>query len=111
MSTPKARTKDVAADVLFAGMPFDEKAENLASQIDALVAEQRLDEIGPEALQRLMGALSRAYSAHVLAGAEFGPVTPSALTSTDAMTMASGFLTASNLAVFELAMWQAWSGH
>ena len=34
----------------------------------------------------------------------------SGVTATDVMTTASGLLRAVNLAVFELGMWQSWSG-
>jgi hypothetical protein len=65
----------------------------------------------PEAVQAMLAALCKVYSAHVEAGEHYdafsqtNPVTP-----TDVMVTASGLLKAANLAVFELGMWQSWTG-
>ena len=65
----------------------------------------------PDAVQAMMAALCKVYSGHVEAGENYGafsernPVTP-----TDVMVTASGLLKAANLAVFELGMWQSWTG-
>ena len=65
----------------------------------------------PAAVQAMLAALCKVYSGHVEAGelyhafSETTPVTP-----TDVMVTASGLLKAANLAVFELGMWQSWTG-
>ncbi len=64
-----------------------------------------------EALQEMMAAICRAYAARLEAGENFPPVAAGALTDTEAMRCASGLLAANNLAVFELGMWQSWTGH
>jgi hypothetical protein len=56
-----------------------------------------------------MTAACRLYSAQVEAGSQLPPVTAN-VTSTDIMVTASGLLKAGNLAVFELGMWQSWTG-
>ena len=67
--------------------------------------------LAPEALQELMAALCRTYSAQIEAGDEVLPLPErGSVTSTDVMITASGLLRAANLAVFELGMWQSWTG-
>ena len=62
----------------------------------------------PEALQKLMTAACRLYSAQSEAGSQMLPV--GEVTPTDIMITASGLMRAGNLAVFELGMWQSWTG-
>ena len=64
-----------------------------------------------EAMQTLMAALCRVYSAQVENGAKFTPIPEGQVVSpTGVMLTASGLLRAANLAVFELGMWQSWTG-
>ena len=86
-------------------------ASALAKEIEQGLADGRTDVVGPEALQELMAALCKSYSAQLEAGGEFLPLRGrTSATSTDVMTTASGLLKAANLAVFELGMWQSWTG-
>jgi hypothetical protein len=86
-------------------------AERLAAEMQRGLADGRLDVISPEALQQLMAACCRTYSAHLDAGHQMMPVSErGGVTSTDVMNTASGLLKAANLAVFELGMWQSWTG-
>ena len=86
-------------------------AEKLAAEIDRALAEGRTDALTPEAIQALMAAACRSYSAQVEASGNFPPLAAcSRVTSTDVMVTASGLLKAANLAVFELGMWQSWTG-
>lgn len=84
-------------------------AERLAAAIQQGLSDGRLDVVPPPALQALMTAACRLYSAQVEAGATHLPVSAQ-VTSTDIMATASGLLKAGNLAVFELGMWQSWTG-
>src|SRR5690606_22599621 len=84
----------------------------LAAQIEQEVRSGNAETVlEPEALQAMLTALCRVYSAHIEAGnayeafSERNPLTP-----TDVMVTASGLLKAANLAVFELGMWQSWTG-
>ena len=62
-------------------------------------------------MQTLMGTLCRVYSAQVEGGAKFTPIAEGqAVSPTGVMLTASGLLRAANLAVFELGMWQSWTG-
>ena len=67
--------------------------------------------LSAEAIQTLMTALCRVYSAQVEGGARFTPIPEGQVVSpTGVMLTASGLLRAANLAVFELGMWQSWTG-
>jgi hypothetical protein len=67
--------------------------------------------ISEEAMQALMGTLCRVYSAQVENGAKYTPIAEGQVVSpTGVMVTASGLLRAANLAVFELGMWQSWTG-
>jgi hypothetical protein len=86
-------------------------ATKLAAEIDRALAEGRIDLLSTDALQALMAAVCRSYSARVEAGGQFAPLAGrSRVTSTDVMVTASGLLKSANLAVFELGMWQSWTG-
>jgi hypothetical protein len=86
-------------------------AEQLAVEVDRALAEGRTDVLTPDAIQALMAAACRCYSAQVEASGNFPPLAArSRVTSTDVMVTASGLLKAANLAVFELGMWQSWTG-
>jgi hypothetical protein len=90
---------------------FSAAAEQLAVEVDRALAEGRTDALTPDAIQALMAAACRCYSAQVEANGNFPPLTArSKVTSTDVMVTASGLLKAANLAVFELGMWQSWTG-
>ena len=52
-----------------------------------------------------------AFTATVAAGADFLPVADrNSVSPTEIMTTTSSLLKAANLAVFELGMWQSWTG-
>jgi hypothetical protein len=86
-------------------------ATRLARDIDRALNAGRTDFLSEEALQALMAAVCRSYSARIEAGASFPPLASrSRVTSTDVMVTASGLLKSANLAVFELGMWQSWTG-
>ena len=86
------------------------EAKRLAAAIERGIADGRLDMLTPEALQALIAAACRLYAARREAGEEFTPVAKNSLAATDVMVTASGLLQAANLAVFELGMWQGWTG-
>ena len=86
-------------------------ATRLARDIDRALNAGRTDVLSEEALQALMAAVCRSYSARIEAGASFPPLASrSRVTSTDVMVTASGLLKSAKLAVFELGMWQSWTG-
>ena len=86
-------------------------AEQVAADISRALMEGRADVLTAEAVQALMAAACRSYSARVEAMGDFPPLgARSLVTSTDVMVTASGLLKSANLAVFELGMWQSWTG-
>jgi hypothetical protein len=110
----KARTKAAKPVAVAAkaesGNGLSSEAIRLAGEIERAFAK-RDDAISVEAMQTLMGALCRVYSAQVENGAKFTPIAEGQVVSpTGVMVTASGLLRAANLAVFELGMWQSWTG-
>jgi hypothetical protein len=87
------------------------EATRLAAQIEHALASGRRDVLSTRALQALMAAVCKTYAARVDAGEELLPLPErGGASATDVMITASGLLKAANLAVFELGMWQSWTG-
>jgi hypothetical protein len=108
---PKAALKPVAVKpkvVASNGVSAD--AIRLAAEIEQAFAKSD-DAISVEAMQALMGTLCRVYAVQVENGAKHTPIPEGQIVSpTGVMLTASGLLRAANLAVFELGMWQSWTG-
>ncbi len=85
-------------------------AERLAAVMMRGIVDNELDVVSAEALQKLIAAASRLYTARREAGEQFTPVPQKSISATDVMVTASGLLKAADLAVFELGMWQSWTG-
>ena len=86
-------------------------ALRLAAELERALAEGRPDVLTPEALQALIAATCRIYSARTEAGEQFLPLPErSQVMDTDVMVMASALLRAVNLQVFEIGMGQSWTG-
>lgn len=109
-ATKSAATKTAAAantnDAVTSG-----DATRLAAEIERALAGGRLDTLTPQALQALMSACCKTYATRVEAGEDLLPLSQRTTVSpTEVMVTASGLLRAANLAVFELGMWQSWTG-
>lgn len=98
--------------------PSQEGASQVSAQAVALAAmiqralaagdENIMDE---EALQTLMAALCKTYSAMVENGSTAMPLNKrGGVTATDVMIVSGNLLRAADLQVFELGMWQGWTG-
>jgi hypothetical protein len=85
-------------------------AKRLAAVLERSVADGKPDLVTAEALQTLIAAACRVYGARTEAGEQFTPVPKHSISATDVMVTASGLLRAADLAVFELGMWQSWTG-
>jgi len=86
-------------------------ARRLAAEIERALAAGRTELLSAEALQSLMAALCRTYGAQIEAGFGTLPLKGQGeVTNTDVMIMASALLRSADLAVFELGMWQSWTG-
>jgi hypothetical protein len=87
------------------------QAKRLAAELERALAGGRRDVLSTDALQALMAAACKAYAAQVEAGEQVLPLPErGGATATEVMITASGLLKAANLAVFELGMWQSWTG-
>jgi hypothetical protein len=86
-------------------------ATKLAAEIERALASGKLDTLTPQALHALMSACCKNYAVRVEAGENLLPLAQrTTVTPTEVMVTASGLLRAANLAVFELGMWQSWTG-
>ena len=107
---PKVVAKAAAGEPKPVANGLSADAIKLAQEIERAFAKSD-NAISDEAMQALMGALCRVYSAQVENGAKYTPIAEGQVVSpTGVMVTASGLLRAANLAVFELGMWQSWTG-
>jgi hypothetical protein len=86
------------------------EAKRLAALIERGIADGRLDILTADALQALLAASCRVYTARREAGEELAPVARKSVSATDVMVTASGLLRAADLAAFELGVWQGFTG-
>src|SRR5688572_26214541 len=106
----KAEPKPAAAKAEPNGSTSGE-ATRLAAEIERALAAGKLDTLTPQALHALMSACCKTYATRIEAGEDLLPIPQrSTVTPTEVMVTASGLLRAANLAVFELGMWQSWTG-
>jgi hypothetical protein len=100
-----------AADKVAANSTTSAEATALAAKIEHDLREGRSDTLTPQAFQALMAALCKSYGTQLEAGAQFLPLaSQTSVSPTEVMTTTSALLKAANLAVFELGMWQSWTG-
>ena len=103
-------TRTVAPKIKAPQTGLSADAIKLAGEIEQAFKKSD-DAISAEAMQTLMSALCRVYAAQVENGANYTPIPEGQVVSpTGVMVTASGLLKAANLAVFELGMWQSWTG-
>jgi hypothetical protein len=91
--------------------PESQQALALAQQLEMLLADGKLENLQPHAMQALMAALCKVYAANDETGERY-PILSGrgAVTGTDVMIVCGSLLKAVDLQVFELGMWQSWSG-
>ena len=114
-SRPAARltppAKAAAKPAASSGNATSSEATRLAAEIERGLASGKLDTLTPQALHALMGAVCKDYATRIEAGENLLPLGQrTTVTPTEVMVTASGLLRAANLAVFELGMWQSWTG-
>ena len=86
-------------------------ALRLAAEIEQSIMSGGQPAVSHEAQQKLLAALCRSYSQQIQAGDQSPAITAkSGVNATDVMITASGLLKAADLQVFELGMWQSWTG-
>ena len=87
------------------------QAGGLGPLVDALLARGDAGGVPEEAIQQGLTALVKLYAAQWEAGARFPPVLPDdGVSATAAMILVTALLQAVHVELFELGMWQAWSG-
>jgi hypothetical protein len=107
----KAAAKKTAAVQDKSNGTASHDATRLAAEIERALAGGKLDMLTPQALQALMSACCKTYATRIEAGEDLLPLAQRTTVSpTEVMVTASGLLRAANLAVFELGMWQSWTG-
>jgi hypothetical protein len=107
----KAAPAKTALRTAAAASDASAEARALAGTLERALINGDVSVLDAVALQELMAALCKTYSAQIEAGHDVLPLRGrTSVSSTDIMTTASGLLKASNLAVFELGMWQSWTG-
>ena len=106
----EAATRTVAPKITTPQTGLSADAIKLAGEIEQAFKKSD-NAISEEAMQALMGTLCRVYAAQVENGSKYTPIAEGQVVSpTGVMVTASGLLRAANLAVFELGMWQSWTG-
>jgi hypothetical protein len=109
--TLKPARKGAAKPASSASAGLSAQAGTLAAAIERSLADGDIHALTPEALQALLGAACKAYAAQVEAGQALAALAKrTSVSPTEVMVTASGLLRAANLAVFELGMWQSWTG-
>ena len=93
------------------GEQFAARVENIVQLIERLVESGAVDELPDTTLQRLFKACVQLYALKVDAGRRFAPCGDTRdISATSIMITASGLLKGANLELFELGMWQSFSG-
>ncbi len=108
--TRPAAVRPIAKPSVAAGNGASAEATRLAAALERSIVDDKLDTVSAEALQKLIAAACRVYTARREAGEQFAPVPKNSISATDIMVTASGLLRSADLAVFELGMWQNWTG-
>jgi hypothetical protein len=107
----KRASKAIGAKaVVTPAVSISDAAMRLAAEVERGLAAGSVDVLTPQAVQALMAAACNVYSAQIEAGQQYVPVKPQSVPPTAVMATASGILKSANLAVFELGMWQSWTG-
>ena len=99
------------APVVSRQTPESDQALALVALLEAKFGAGELDVLTPQATQALVAMICRIYSANQESGNKYPLLSGrSVVSGTDAMITCSALLKAVDLQVFELGMWQSWSG-
>lgn len=90
---------------------LSDRMMKLARELDLATLNGKLDAISPQALQAVLSSVAKAYGANVEAGNSYPVLAgPQAVSGTDVLVLCGAMLKAADLQVFELGMWQSWTG-
>ena len=82
------------------------EAEAAVRAVENVLAANQVDDLSPEAIQRLVSTAVKLYIAKRETGCDFDPVAQGDLTATEVSETASGLLRAVRLEPFELGWWR-----
>jgi hypothetical protein len=86
-------------------------AASLVSSLEAEIGAGRAGDVPDEAIQQLMAALIKVYATKFDSGQRPALLGGnSGVSATAVLVATSALLKSSNLEIFELGMWQSWSG-
>jgi hypothetical protein len=106
-SRPLAEMASIPAD--FHGLT--DGAERLAASLEAAVSAGQAGAVPDDAMRTLMTALIKVYAAKFDEGQRPALLpADSGVSATAVLVTTSALMKASNLEIFELGMWQSWSG-
>jgi hypothetical protein len=105
----KPRPQPVAIEEAAVAKPA--KSAKLAKSLQEAGAAGSFDGVSDAALQEILAAAVHEYGSRIEDGSEFKPFPARRhVTATDVMVISTAMLKAVGLQLFELGMWQAWSG-
>ena len=88
-----------------------DEAERLAASLEAAVSAGQAGAVPDDAMRALMAALIKVYAAKFDEGQRPALLSEdSGVSATAVLVATSALMRASNLEIFELGMWQSWSG-
>ena len=85
-----------------------EQVAQLYELVDQVIAEEGVEAIDEETIQRLATLGVKLYVARREQGHQFPPFKGESVNATEVSIMAMGMLKAVNLDVFELSLWRHW---
>ncbi|MDB5509861.1 MAG: hypothetical protein JWL93_2330 [Hyphomicrobiales bacterium] len=90
---------------------LSERVMALAREVEAAQMAGNLEALTPHALQSMLSSLAKLYGANVEAGNSYPVLAgPQSVSGTDVLVLCGAMLKAADLQVFELGMWQSWTG-
>lgn len=90
---------------------LSDRVSALAREVEMAQMAGDLEALSPQALQAMLSALAKLYGANVEAGNGYPVlVGPQSVSGTDVLILCGAMLKAADLQVFELGMWQSWTG-
>ncbi len=85
-------------------------ARQCAQELEHVLARGETAAFSNDALQKLFAAIVKAYAQKFEAGERFSPTGEADVSATAILIATTGLLKGANLEIFELGMWQSWSG-
>jgi hypothetical protein len=108
---PLSRPHDEMVPIAADDRDLVEGAARVAAALDAAVTGGQACSVPDEAIRSLMAALIKVYAAKIDDGQRPALLpADSGVSATAVLVATSALMKASNLEIFELGMWQSWSG-